>query len=134
MSAARPVLVIEDHSDTRHMVEEFLCSSGIPVVGASNGAEGLARLRDSHPCVILLDLTMPVMDGWRFRQEQVGLSERSLADVPVVIFSAVHDCQCEADRLGAVDVIPKPIDFDRMLAIILRHLSRDERGPAASPP
>lgn len=125
MSAARPVLVIEDHSDTRHMVEEFLWSSGIPVVGAANGAEGLARLRESRPFVILLDLTMPVMDGWRFRQEQVGLPEGDLAEIPVVIFSAVHDCQREADRLGAVDVIPKPIDFDRMLEIILRHLHRN---------
>src|SRR5687767_14035009 len=59
----RPVLVIEDHSDTRHMVEEFLTFSGIPVVGAQNGQEGLTALRQHSPCLILLDLTMPVMDG-----------------------------------------------------------------------
>lgn len=124
---ARPVLVIEDHADTRHMVEEFLAFSGISVVGAENGVEGLARLRETRPSVILLDLTMPVMDGWRFREEQVRLPDTTLAATPVVILSALHECQREAERLGAVDVIPKPIDFDRMLAIV-----RQFAAPAAA--
>jgi CheY-like chemotaxis protein len=88
------------------MVEEFLAFSGISVVGVENGVEGLTRLRESRPSVILLDLTMPVMDGWRFREEQVRLPDATLAAIPVVSRSALHDCQREADRLGAVDVIP----------------------------
>ncbi|MGH9241442.1 MAG: response regulator [Vicinamibacterales bacterium] len=117
----RPVLLIEDHADTRHMVEEFLTFSGVPVVAAENGAEGLKRLEQHRPSVVLLDLTMPVMDGWRFREEQLRLRDATLANVPVVILSAIHDCEREADRLGAVDVVPKPIDFDRMLAIVRRY-------------
>ena len=123
MATAGPVLIIEDHADTRHMVEEFLAFSGISVVGAENGSEGLTRLREARPSVILLDLTMPVMDGWRFREEQVRLPDSALAGVPVVILSALHDCQREADRLGAVGVIPKPIDFDRMLAIVRQYVA-----------
>lgn len=120
-ATARPVLVIEDHSDTRQMVEEFLSFSGIHVIGAENGVEGLKRLSESRPSVILLDLTMPVMDGWRFREEQARLSDATLAGIPVVILSALHDCQRQAGRLGAVDVIPKPIDFDRMLVVVRRY-------------
>jgi CheY-like chemotaxis protein len=120
-ATARPVLVIEDHSDTRQMVEEFLSLSGIHVIAAENGVEGLKRLSESRPSVILLDLTMPVMDGWRFREEQARLSDATLAGIPVVILSALHDCQRQAGRLGAVDVIPKPIDFDRMLVVVRRY-------------
>jgi CheY-like chemotaxis protein len=75
----RPVLVIEDHADTRHMVEEYLRFEGIPTIGAANGLEGLSALRESRPSVILLDLSMPVMDGWRFRQEQQRLQDGGLA-------------------------------------------------------
>lgn len=117
----RPVLVIEDHADTRHMVEEYLTFEGIPTIGAENGLEGLAALREDRPSVILLDLSMPVMDGWRFRHEQQRLPDRDLAGIPVVVLSALHDCERQAQVLGAVDVIPKPIDFDRMLAVVRRY-------------
>ena len=120
----RPVLVIEDHADTRHMVEEFLVFSGIPVVGAENGREGLNALRDHGACLILLDLSMPVMDGWRFREEQQRLPDGRLAGVPVVVLSALADCRRHAETLGAVDVIPKPIDFDRMLLVIRQFCDR----------
>jgi CheY-like chemotaxis protein len=113
--------VIEDHADTRHMVEEYLTFEGIPTIGAENGLEGLAALREDRPSVILLDLSMPVMDGWRFRHEQQRLPDRDLAGIPVVVLSALHDCERQAQVLGAVDVIPKPIDFDRMLAVVRRY-------------
>lgn len=69
------------------------------------------------------------MDGWRFRQEQQRLAEQQLAGVPVVVFSALSDCQRHAQDLGAVDVTPKPIDFDRMLAVVLEYCryGSDER-------
>lgn len=117
----RPVLVIEDHPDTRHMVEDYLTFEGIPTVCAQNGLEGLAALRRAEPAVVLLDLSMPVMDGWRFREEQLGLVEASLASIPVVIMTALTGCEEHARRLGAVDVIQKPIDLDRMVAIVRRY-------------
>jgi DNA-binding response OmpR family regulator len=117
-----PVLVVEDHADTRHMVEEFLQFQGIPTVGAENGLAGLGALRDHRPSLVLLDLTMPVMDGWRFRQEQQQLAEVTLAQVPVVILSALSDCEDHARRLGALDVIPKPIDLDRLSALVRRFM------------
>src|SRR4029078_9678313 len=74
----RPVLVVEDHDDTRQMVQDFLDSHGFHTVGAPNGAGGLTILKDHRPCLILLDLTMPIMDGWRFREEQSRLGDRQL--------------------------------------------------------
>jgi CheY-like chemotaxis protein len=65
---------------------------------------------------------MPVMDGWRFRQEQQQLAEVTLAQVPVVILSALSDCEDHARRLGAVDVIPKPIDLDKLSALVRRFM------------
>ena len=117
----RPILVIEDHEDTRHMVEQYLTFEGISVVGAENGMVGLEALQEHRPSLILLDLTMPVMDGWRFRAEQQRLSDGQLAEVPVVVLSALPEAESHAAKLRAVDTIPKPIDFDRMLAIVRRY-------------
>jgi len=122
----RPVLVVEDHDDTRHMVQDFLDAHGFHTVGAPNGAVGLTILKDSRPCLILLDLTMPIMDGWRFREEQSRLRDRQLKDTPVLILSALPDLDRQARALGAVDVIPKPIDFDRMLDVVRAHCGNPE--------
>ena len=116
--SARLVLVVEDHSDTRHMVEEYLSFHGIPAVSAENGLTGLAKLREHRPCVVLLDLSMPVMDGWRFRQEQQRLPDGELAGTPVIVLSALSDAHKHAKTLGAADCIPKPIDFDRMVDVV----------------
>src|SRR5687767_9852673 len=101
---SRVVLVVEDHADTRHMVEEFLRIHEIAVVTADNGLTALAALHEHRPCVVLLDLSMPVMDGWRFREHQRRLSDGELAGTPIVILSAVSDLQHQAATLGAVDV------------------------------
>ena len=116
--ASGVVLVVEDHADTRHMVEEYLRFHEIEVVSAENGLLALAALQEHRPCVVLLDLSMPVMDGWRFREQQQRLSDGELAGTPVVILSAVSDVKHHMATLGAVDVIQKPIDFDRMVEIV----------------
>lgn len=119
MTTTPPVLVIEDHADTRHMVEEYLQLQGFATVGAENGADGLGKLCQHQPALILLDLTMPVMDGWTFRREQQRLAG-ALAAIPVVVLSALHDCARHAQALGAIDVLPKPIDLDKLAALVGR--------------
>ena len=121
IASSRPVLVVEDDADTREMVQDYLSAYGFKTVGAPNGLEGLTVLKAEHPCLILLDLSMPVMDGWHFREEQLGLGEPDLAQVPVLILSAIADIDEHARALGAVDVITKPIDFDRMLKMVRAH-------------
>jgi CheY-like chemotaxis protein len=113
-----PVLIVEDHDDTRHMVQEVLELAGLSCVSAANGVQGLSALHEYRPCLILLDLTMPIMDGWRFREEQQRLADPELARAPVLILSALSDCIEQARRLGAVGVIPKPVDIDRMVETV----------------
>ncbi len=119
MMTTPSVLVVEDHADTRHMVEEYLQLHGFTTVGAENGADALGKLREHTPALILLDLTMPVMDGWQFRREQQRLAD-TLARIPVVVLSALHDCARHAQALGAIDVLSKPIDLDRLAALVGR--------------
>jgi CheY-like chemotaxis protein len=117
----KSVLVIEDHTDTRHMVEDYLRFSGIPTLCAENGLAGLTALHEGRPALVLLDLSMPIMDGWRFREEQRRLPDVGLSSVPVVVMSALSECEHHARTLGAVDVITKPIDLDRMVEIVRRY-------------
>ena len=100
------------------MVEEYLSFHGISVVSAENGLVALAKLSEYRPCVVLLDLSMPVMDGWRFRQEQQQLPDGELARTPVIVLSALNDAQKHAETLRAADFIAKPIDFDRMVDVV----------------
>jgi len=109
----RPVLIVEDDLDCLQMVETLLMLNGYKTVTASNGAEALKIARETRPCVVLLDLMMPVMDGIQFRAAQQA--DSSIADIPVLIVSAHHDAEQIARRLGAAGVILKSIDTDALL-------------------
>ncbi len=85
-----PVLVVEDEPDIRDLMVAILESEGYTVRAAADGAEALAQLQlGNPPCVILLDLMMPVMDGWTFCREKQKFPE--LAAIPVVVVSAVSN-------------------------------------------
>jgi CheY-like chemotaxis protein len=119
--AGSPVLVVEDHDDTRAMVATLLQAEGFTVVTAENGERGLEGLMRARPCLVLLDLMMPVMTGWEFRRVQMSLPDDELASVPVLLLTAVPDPERAAADLHAADVIPKPLDFDRLLECVRRH-------------
>jgi CheY-like chemotaxis protein len=120
-AGAPPVLVVEDHADTREMVAMFLASYGFTVITAENGQRGLERLLQTRPCLILLDLMMPVMTGWQFRAAQLSLPDLALASIPVVLLTAVNNPEIAAKELGVADVIPKPLDYDLLVATVRRH-------------
>lgn len=107
------VMVVEDDASIRDMVIDVLAQEGIPAVGADNGEEALKRLRQDElrPALILLDLTMPVMDGWRFRALQ--LRDPNLAHIPVVITSALSSKGLPADGY-----CEKPFDRDELIATV----------------
>jgi CheY-like chemotaxis protein len=112
---ASPILIVEDDADLREMMAQLLHLEGYETALAANGREALDYLRvNGTPKLILLDLMMPVMDGWEFRREQQRDPE--IARVPVVVLSAL-------DRGRAIDVIAddflkKPLDFDRLLELV----------------
>jgi len=93
----------------------MLTLEGFQAVAVANGREALAYLHDSErPDVILLDLMMPVMDGWEFRRQQQA--DPALAPVPVIVLSALD--QVRATSLEAEAFLKKPLDFDRLLSLV----------------
>jgi CheY-like chemotaxis protein len=114
------VLVIDDDRDMRELQRAALDRSGYNVVVAANGREGLMRLEQDAPCVVLLDLTMPVMDGLTFLDER---RRRHLApDVPILCVSAGGDeLLAAAQGKGATACIPKPVDLDDLCEAVARH-------------
>jgi two-component system, OmpR family, alkaline phosphatase synthesis response regulator PhoP len=114
------ILVVEDDSDVREAVIESLLSAGYRVGWASNGEEALRKLRamTSHPRLILLDLMMPVVDGWQFRAEQ--LADPTIAGVPVVAMTARREVQ----GLSVHGYLKKPIDLAALLAAVRPHCAQ----------
>jgi CheY-like chemotaxis protein len=107
------VLLVEDHPDVRDMMSLALELAGHRVITAANGQEALSILEHEHPCVILLDLMMPVMDGWQFRAalERTDSSRK----VPVIVISALTDV---VKRIPGTAHLPKPVDIERMLELV----------------
>jgi CheY-like chemotaxis protein len=113
-----PILIIEDDPDLREMMAQMLSLEGFRAETAANGREALQYLsRGDIPDVILLDLMMPVMDGWEFRRRQ--RQDPALAPLPVVVLSAL-DAPRAAD-LGGTAYLKKPLDFDRLLDLVRRY-------------
>jgi two-component system, chemotaxis family, chemotaxis protein CheY len=108
----RLVLVVDDDPDILQTLGLCLSSEGYRVLMAANGKEALDILEREHPSVILLDLMMPVMDGWQFVQE---LEHRGRRDVPLLILSADRSVQGHAQQLGANGHLAKPFDLDELL-------------------
>ena len=109
------VLIVEDDLDTREMLGRFLELEGYRVETAENGKRALERLGSGvGACVILLDLMMPVMDGWQFRQEQIR--DASLADIPVIVVSAAGRERLE--KIHANAYLSKPVDLDELLGCV----------------
>jgi DNA-binding response OmpR family regulator len=115
------VLIVEDDPDCRDMHKAALLWSGFHVVTARNGIEALAALDVQRPCVILLDLMMPIMDGLTFLRERHRTRPDS-DSVPVICVSAGgRDLTAAALREGAVNCFPKPIDLDELCAAVAVH-------------
>ena len=119
-ASTRRVLIVDDEPALRETLAEILSDEGYQVSTAQNGMEALLRLeRDPLPCVILLDLMMPVMDGWSFRARQARLPR--LAGVPVCVFSAADDLGREAESLSASGFLPKPVSVPELLNTLKRY-------------
>ena len=115
----RPVLIVEDDADLREMMAQLLTLEGYHIDTAANGREALEYLNEApRPDVILLDLMMPIMDGWEFRRRQQN--DPALADVPVIVLTALDQAQARANDLNGVDFLKKPLDFDRLLELVRR--------------
>jgi CheY-like chemotaxis protein len=115
------VLVVEDDRDVRDAILEVLEDNAYHAVPASNGQEGLQALRTAgnKPCLILLDLMMPVLDGWGFRAAQRG--DQELGAIPVVVLTAHASAQQTAEEMQAAGFLKKPLRLEALLDTVQRY-------------
>jgi CheY-like chemotaxis protein len=117
---AHRILVVDDNGNTRDSLILLLQSEEYDAEGVENGREALRVLRDGYDaCLILLDLMMPVMDGWAFRVEQ--RQDPDLRDIPVVVLTAAMNPSQEAARLGAIAGLGKPLNIGRLLELVAQY-------------
>lgn len=119
-AAGRTVLVIDDDPAVRELMRRFLSKEGFAVVEAGSGDDGFALARDLRPCVVTLDVMMPGSDGWAVLARLKA--DPATADIPVVMLTIVDD-RGRGYSLGAADYLTKPIDWNRLGAILRKYLS-----------
>ena len=116
----RSILIVEDDEPVREALVALLEGAGYRVVEAADGAEALQRLRGTDPVgLILLDLMMPVMNGWEFRDHQ--RRDPALAAIPVVIVTADHAAAAKAAAVGAAGCLLKPFEVPELLGLVERY-------------
>jgi CheY-like chemotaxis protein len=116
MTSRPTVLVVEDDVDSREMLACVLELHGFRPVLAADGVDALDRLRAERPCVILLDLMMPRMNGWEFRETQ--LRDEANRSIPVVVLSAAGRA---AESVPADAYLQKPINMDAVISAVRTH-------------
>jgi CheY-like chemotaxis protein len=109
------VLVVEDDPDVRRLTQSLLTAHGYRVRVACDGRDALAQAHEECPDLIVLDLNMPVMDGWQFRTAQRYFAEKKLAEVPVLLMTGADDAEINAEALRVVGIIKKPFDPEHLL-------------------
>lgn len=124
----RTILVVDDDNGIRDALSDVLDQLGYSVVGARDGAEALELLRSGcEASIVLLDLGMPTMNGWQFREEL--LRDRRFVDLPVVVITASPSQ--DASELGVTEVLTKPVQLARLIDILdshaQGHASRESR-------
>ncbi|HZI09579.1 MAG TPA: response regulator [Myxococcus sp.] len=116
-TSQRSILVVEDDPDIREALSELLGFEGYEVITASNGQEGLDALATMRqPCLVLLDLMMPVLTGYEFLERLRVTGTISL--VPVLVLTASHVTETPA---GAVGLLRKPVEMNHLLSTVARY-------------
>jgi two-component system, chemotaxis family, chemotaxis protein CheY len=112
------VMIVEDDGDIREALATVLADEGMPALTAANGQDALVCLRTSPeaPMLIVLDLMMPVMDGWQFAAAL--RAQPSWARIPIVLLSAGDDLETHAKNLGACSYVRKPVDLEKLLGVV----------------
>ena len=121
--AATRVLVVDDDASILDTVTAILAQEGFAVTGAGSGEEALALLRTWHPTLVLLDMRMPVMDGWTVAR----LMRENGIRVPIVVMTAAENARRWADEIGADAYLAKPFALDALLDVVER-FKKDRRA------
>jgi CheY-like chemotaxis protein len=119
MTSATTVLVVENEPDIMEFVRTVLVDNDLNVVGASDGEEALSYLEaNAAPSLVLLDFSMPNMDGFEFRARQ--LKDERLRSIPVVFMTALEQIPAQRDRYDRVVCLKKPFTDDELINVVKR--------------
>ncbi len=120
MGSVKRVLVVDDDDTIRDMIAMALCDEGYEVGAAQHGADALGLLAKWLPDLILLDMRMPVMDGWEFsRTYREGPGQHA----PIVVLTAGRDAATAAAQIGADGFLAKPFDLEKLLTLVAEMLN-----------
>ncbi len=127
MTDRNPVLLVEDNEMNRDMLIRRLNRAGIDVIPAGDGQEALELMRSRQPCVVLMDMNLPVMDGWTACR--AAREDAAIKDIPIIALTAHAS---DADRQAALDAgcddyATKPVDFPGLL-IKIEKLTGEDRA------
>lgn len=112
--AATRVLVVDDDVSILDTVSAILSAEGYEVAAASGGEEALSLLREWHPTLVLLDMRMPIVDGWAVARAM----RESGSKVPIVVMTAAENARRWADEIGASGQLAKPFGLDELLRVV----------------
>lgn len=118
VTQAARILVVEDDDLIRELVNLVLSSAGYEVVTASDGAAALEAIEGARPDLVLLDMRMPVMDGWEFARRYRAQPE---PHAPIVVLTAARDAAQRAAEIHANGYLGKPFDVNELLALVGHH-------------
>jgi CheY-like chemotaxis protein len=132
MPSSPTILVVDDQADVRDILGRMLRRASCRVIEATNGAEGVERGIESSPDIILMDLTMPVMDGWEATRRI--RAHPATAHVPVVALSGRVFERASAEEAGCNELCTKPITMRQLREVLDRYLPPTEciRPPIAN--
>lgn len=118
------ILIVDDDFSIRELLSHLLQEEGFEVTAVADGEEALNILNRGpmHPCLILLDLMMPRINGWEFRRQQK--QNLSLAPIPVALMSADRNLQAQAAALDVDDYLDKPINLNALFLVVERYCCR----------
>ena len=114
-------MVVDDDPDILEALAEILEVEGFAIRRARNGKEALERLGPRPPDLILLDLMMPVMDGWEFAQKMRTIPD--FVPPPIIVLSADRNVAVKTKEIGAVSYLSKPFELDELLGLVRRTLA-----------
>ncbi|HEX6818046.1 MAG TPA: response regulator [Ktedonobacterales bacterium] len=113
----RPILVVDDDEIILQSIDAILSDEDYTVLIATNGKEALEQARLTPPALILLDMKMPVMDGWTFA---ASYRQQPPPHAPIVVMTAARDTRARAAEIGADEFLAKPFNLDDLLTVVRR--------------
>ena len=118
MTRAARILVVEDDENIRELVDVILSGAGYEVVTAPDGAAALQAVGSARPDLVLLDMRMPIMDGWEFARQYRARPE---PPAPIVVLTAARDAAARAAEIHADGFLGKPFDVESLLSLVSQH-------------